>query len=274
MLKEVLKVSVATIILTVTVAIAGESLPSKVVGFVKYDLSIKNGNGFNIVAIPLSQAENVNPIANINDVELQVGPNFVQGLKFDNVSKYWENYIIGPPVIGFNLSQGDNFIVIVGANSEFIIAGGVNESTSPISFNLSNINGYTGLNAVSNVPYSDTQNYSSIFDVEQALGSNFGQGLYHNNTTKTYNNFIAGDPQGSGSDFALEAGTPFYILVSGNTTFSGPTSSNNLNNIFSAEKVSSKVKAKAVEKSPVIKKSSKVKKASKSKNTKKSSLRR
>lgn len=269
MLKEVLKVSVATIILSATVVLrAGESLPSKVVGFVKYDLTVVNGNGLNFVAIPLSQAENVNGIGSMFDVAAQIGPNLAQALKFNNATKTYANYL-APWTSGFNISQGDNFIVIVSANSEFVVAGGVNESTSPISFNLSH-NGYDGLNAVSAVPYSDTHNYSSIFDAEQAVGVNFAQGIYHNNSTKFYTNFISGDPQGSNSDFSIEAGTPFYIIVSGNTTFSGPTSSSNPNQIFSAQKVSSKVKTTSGKKAPIFKRTlSKKNKAIRTKSQKK-----
>lgn len=251
MVKRTLTTSVAIVSLLAAGSMAAESDPSNVTGFVRYDLSISGGNGLNIVALPFSQAENASPISDILDVETQIGANYAQGLYLDNATKAYANHIAGDPT-GFSLSHGDNFIIIVGANDQFVAAGGVGESTSPVSFSLSIASG-NGLNAVSNVPYSDLaggSNISSILDVEAQL-TNYAQGLYHDNATKAYANHIAGDPSG----FAIDLGTPFYIIVSGNDTFSGPTSGNGSGNVFSAEKVTSKVNAISAKKAPVAKKS-------------------
>ncbi|KAA3606208.1 MAG: hypothetical protein DWQ06_01820 [Calditrichaeota bacterium] len=258
MVKRTLITSVAIVSLLAAGSMAAESNPSNVTGFVRYDLSISGSNGLNIVALPFSQAENASPISDILDVETQIGGNYAQGLYLDNASKSYSNHIAGDPT-GFGLTHGDNFIIIVGANDQFVAAGGVGESTSPVSFSLS-ISGSNGLNAVSNVPYSDLaggSNIASILDVETQIGANYAQGLYHDNASKAYSNHIAGDPTG----FAIDLGTPFYIIVSGNDTFSGPTSGNGSGNIFSAEKVSSPINTNVAKKAPAVKKSATTKKS-------------
>lgn len=267
MVKHTFTTSVALIGLLAAGTMAAESNPSNVTGFVRYDLSVATGNGLNIVALPFSQAENANPVASVFDVEAQIGANFVQGLKLnnDNDPKNFTNFVSGDPQSGstdFTLTQGANFIIITSGTDQFVAAGGVNESTSPISFNLTIDGTGNALNAVSTVPYSDLangSNYASIFDVGQAIGANFSQGLFHDNFSKAFSNFVAGDPQGSATDFGVSVGTPYYVLVSANDVLSGPTSGNSNVNVFSAQKVSTQVKTTVAKKTPVYKKSTDVK---------------